>query len=209
VTDWNFADVWETVADTVPDAPALVHGERRLTWAELEARANGVARVLLELGVAHQDKVAHYLYNGPEYLESTFGILKAGLVPVNTNYRYTDDELVYLWDNADAVAVIFHGTFTERITGVRPRVRNIRSWLWVDDGSGDCPDWATPYEAALTGWRPRGRARATTSTCSTRAAPRACPRASCGARTTSSAGSTAATSCGCPRAAASRASARP
>ncbi|HUY22195.1 MAG TPA: acyl-CoA synthetase [Acidimicrobiales bacterium] len=150
MTDWNFADVWETVADTVPDAPAFIHGERRLTWGETEGRANGVARALLESGVAHQDKVAHYLYNGPEYLESTFGILKAGLVPVNTNYRYTDDELVYLWDNADAVAVIFHGAFVERITGIRSRVPTVRSWLWVDDGSGECPSWATPYEAAAT-----------------------------------------------------------
>jgi len=150
VTDWNFADVWETVADTVPDAPALVHGERRLSWAETDARADGVARALLELGVAHQDKVAHYLYNGPEYLESTFGILKAGLVPVNTNYRYTDDELLYLWDNADAVAVIFHGAFTDRITGIRDRLPRVRSWLWVDDGSGDCPAWATPYETVAS-----------------------------------------------------------
>jgi len=96
--------------------------------------------------VVHQDKVAHYLYNGPEYLESTFGILKAGIVPVNTNYRYTDDELVYLWDNADAVAVIFHGTFAPRIEGLRGRVPRVRTWLWVDDGTGPCPSWATAYE---------------------------------------------------------------
>jgi len=148
VTDWNFADVWETVADTVPGAPALVHGERRLDWTDVERRANGVARWLLDLGAGHQDKVAHYLYNGTEYLESTFGILKAGLVPVNTNYRYADDELVYLWDNADAIAVVFHGTFAERIAGLRSRVTRVRAWLWVDDGSGPCPSWATAYEQA-------------------------------------------------------------
>ena len=150
MTDWNFADVWEAVADTVPDAPAAIHGERRLSWGETERRANGVARFLLDLGLRHQDKVAHYLYNGPEYMESTFAILKAGLVPVNTNYRYTDDELVYLWDNADAVVVIFHGTFTERIDGLRGRVPLVRAWLWVDDGNGACPPWATPYEGAVT-----------------------------------------------------------
>jgi fatty-acyl-CoA synthase len=147
VTDWNFADVWETVADTVPQGLAAIHGERRVTWEDTERRANGIAGFLLGLGVAHQDKVAHYLYNGPEYMESTFGILKAGLVPVNTNYRYTDDELVYLWDNADAVAVIFHGTFVDRIEGLRQRVPGVRTWLWVDDDSGPCPGWATPYEA--------------------------------------------------------------
>jgi acyl-CoA synthetase (AMP-forming)/AMP-acid ligase II len=148
MTDWNFADVWETVADAVPDAPALVHGERRLSWADVERRANGVAAALLDAGGHHQDKVAHYLYNCPEYLESTFAIVKVGLVPVNTNYRYTEDELVYLWDNADAVAVIFHGTFAERIEGLRVRVPRVRQWLWVDDATGPCPSWATAYDTA-------------------------------------------------------------
>ncbi|MHB8330172.1 MAG: AMP-binding protein, partial [Acidimicrobiales bacterium] len=149
MTDWNFADVWETVADTVPDAPAFVHGDRRTSWADLERRANGVARTLLEHGVKGQDKVAQYLYNGPEYLESVFAAMKVGLVPVNTNYRYTEDELVYLWDNADAVAVVFHGAFADRIEGLLDRVPRIKTWLWVGDGEGDdCPPWAIPYEQA-------------------------------------------------------------
>ncbi|MHB8681991.1 MAG: acyl-CoA synthetase [Acidimicrobiales bacterium] len=146
MTDWNYADVWETVADLLPSAPALVHGSRRVTWAQLEQRANGIARTLLDAGVERQDKVAQYLYNCPEYLESVFATLKAGLVPVNTNFRYTADELVYLWDNADAVAVVFHGSFTERIESLRERVPRVRTWLWVDDGSGPCPPWATAYE---------------------------------------------------------------
>jgi len=150
VTDWNFADVWETVADTIPHAPALIHGERTVTWAAFDHRANALAQALLGFGVKQQDKVAHYLYNGTEYLESTYAMFKIGLVPVNTNYRYTDDELVYLWENADAVAVIFHGTFVERIEGLRSRVPGVQTWLWVDDQSGPCPDWATPYEALAT-----------------------------------------------------------
>ena len=89
---WNIAEVWEAVADVQPDAPAQVHRDRRLTWKEFDRRADGVAAAFLELGVERQDKVAQYLYNGPEYLESLYGAWKAGLVPVNTNYRYTDDE---------------------------------------------------------------------------------------------------------------------
>jgi 3-oxocholest-4-en-26-oate---CoA ligase len=148
---WNFADVWETVAGLLPDATAQVQGDRRLTWAELDRRANGVARALLESGAVHQDKVAQYLYNCPEYLESMYGAFKAGLVPVNTNYRYADEELLYLWDNADTVAVVFHGTFSERIEGLRDRLPKVRLWLWVDDGAGECPPWATPYEQAAGG----------------------------------------------------------
>ncbi len=146
MTDWNFADVWETVADALPQAPCQVQGPRVVTWATFDRRADGVARWLLELGVARQDKVAQYLHNCPEYLESLFATFKAGLVPVNTNYRYADEELIYLWTNADAVAVVFHGTFAERIDGLRASLPNVRGWLWVDDGAGECPPWATPYE---------------------------------------------------------------
>jgi len=149
---WNFAEVWEVVAQQVPDAPAQVQGDRRITWAEMDRRANGIARALLDAGVAEQDKVAQYLYNCPEYLESMFATFKAGLAPINTNYRYLDDELAYLWDNGDVVAVVFHGSFTERVENVRSRVPRVKVWLWVDDGSGPCPEWATPYEdAALSG----------------------------------------------------------
>src|SRR4051812_38344449 len=110
-TGWNFADLWEHHADRFPDAVAQIAGDRTFTWSEFDRRADGIAATFLAAGVVHQDKVAHYLYNGPEYLESMFGLYKAALVPVNTNYRYTDDEIVYLWENADAVGVIFHGAF--------------------------------------------------------------------------------------------------
>jgi acyl-CoA synthetase (AMP-forming)/AMP-acid ligase II len=145
---WNFADVWEVIAEQIPDAPALVHGDRHITWSEFDRRANGVAAALLDGGAVEQDKVAQYLYNAPAYIESMFASFKAGLVPINTNYRYQDDELVYLWDNADCVAVVFHGAFTDTIERIRDRVPRIATWLWVDDGDGLCPEWATPYEEA-------------------------------------------------------------
>ena len=146
MTDWNYADVWEIVADVQPDAVAITQGGRNLTWDEFDHGADGVAQFLLDLGVAQQDKVAVYLYNSPEYIQATYAAMKVGLVPVNTNYRYGDDELSYLWDNADAVGVVFHGVFTDRIERILDRVPGIKGWLWVDDGSGPCPDWATPYE---------------------------------------------------------------
>ena len=149
MTGWNFADVWEIVAGALPDAPAQVQGDRRTTWSEFDRRADGLARFLLDAGVVEQDKVAQYLYNCPEYLESVYATFKAGLVPINTNYRYTDAELVYLWDNADAVAVVFHGVFTPTIERIRDQLPRIVTWLWVDDGSGPCPEWAVPYEDAV------------------------------------------------------------
>ena len=148
LSNWNYADVWETVADVQPESIAVTQGDRNITWREFDRGADGIAQFLLDLGTVQQDKVAIYLYNSPEYLQTTFAAVKIGLVPVNTNYRYGDDELSYLWENADAVAVVFHGAFTERIEGILDRVPGVRGWLWVDDGSGPCPDWATPYEDA-------------------------------------------------------------
>jgi 3-oxocholest-4-en-26-oate---CoA ligase len=148
LSNWNYADVWETVADVQPDRIAVTQGERNVAWREFDRGADGIAQFLLDLGAVQQDKVAIYLYNAPEYLQTTFAAVKVGLVPVNTNYRYGDDELSYLWANADAVAVVFHGAFTDRIEGILDRVPGVRGWLWVDDGSGPCPDWATPYEDA-------------------------------------------------------------
>ena len=155
----------------------------------LDHRADDLARWLLGAGVERQDALAIYLYNCSEYLEITFACFKIGLVPINTNYRYADDELLYLWDNADTTVVVFHGAFVERIERVRHRVPRVRAWLWVDDGTASCPPWAVPYlEAAETTGGPSGdsaarervRARGgvdpTTSTCSTPGAPPACPR---------------------------------
>ncbi len=147
---WNFADVWETVAETIPEAPALIHGDLVRNWADFDARADGVAAALLDAGVDEGTSVAQYLYNGPAYLEAVFAAFKLGLAPVNTNYRYVEDELVYLWDNADTSAVVFHGSFAERIEHLRDRVPGVKVWLWVDDGAGPCPDWAVDFESAAS-----------------------------------------------------------
>jgi acyl-CoA synthetase (AMP-forming)/AMP-acid ligase II len=154
---WNLADVFERIADQIPGELAQQQGDRHSTWSEFDRRADGIAAALLAAGLVEQDKVAQYLYNGPEYLESLYGSFKAGMATVNTNYRYAADELVYLWDNADVIAVVFHGTFTPNIEEIRTRVPRVRLWLWVDDGSGPCPDWASSYEAAATSAQGRVR----------------------------------------------------
>lgn len=147
---WNLAEIWEHNADRFPGAIAQIHGDDSSTWQQFDRRADGIAAALLQAGAVHQDKVAHYLYNCPAYLESMFGMFKAGLVPVNTNYRYTDDELGYLWTNADAVAVLFHGTFTARCAAMHSRVPAVHTWIWVNDGTDACPDWAIDYEVAAS-----------------------------------------------------------
>ena len=148
---WNFADVFSVVAEEIPDSVALIHGTRRLTWRELDRRAAILARYLAANGLQRQDKVAQYLHNTPEYLESIIACFKGSFVPLNTNFRYGPDELTYLWQNGDVACVLFHGTYAPTIEKLLHRVPRIRMWLWVDDGSGPCPTWARPYENAATG----------------------------------------------------------
>ena len=156
MSNWNYADVWETVADTQPEAPALVQGARTVHWQVFDHRADNVARWLLDGGAVRQSSVALYLTNCPEYLEASFAAYKVSLIPVNTNYRYADDELAYLWENADAGAVVFHGAFTPMVERIRDRVPGVWGWLWVDDGTEPCPPWAVDYESVAAGaWQGR------------------------------------------------------
>ena len=149
MSGWNYADIWETIAAAVPDRPAQVHGERSLTWQAFDRRANGLARTLLDAGLSHQAKVAAYLYNAPEYLETYFAAFKAGLVPVNTNYRYVADELIYLFDNADAEAVVFHTAFTPMVEQIRARLPRVKAWIAVAQPGWPTPDFTIDYETAV------------------------------------------------------------
>ncbi|MGO9195932.1 MAG: AMP-binding protein [Acidimicrobiales bacterium] len=154
MTNWNFADAWEVAAEVRGDVRALAHDKDDRSWAEFDRRAAGVARTLLGAGLGHQAKVVQYLYNSNEYLESVFAAEKVSMIPVNTNYRYADDELVHVWDNADAEAVMFHGSFTEIVDRVRSRVPNVKLWIHADDGSERCPEWAMPYDDAANALEP-------------------------------------------------------
>ena len=116
---FNIADLFEIVADTVPEREALVCGEARLTYAELEQRANRLAHFLAAQGIGAGDKVGLYLYNCNEYLEGMLACFKVRAVPVNVNYRYVEEELRYLFDNADMAGCIHHREFAPRIAAVR------------------------------------------------------------------------------------------
>jgi 3-oxocholest-4-en-26-oate---CoA ligase len=143
--EMHMATVWEAVADAVPDATALVHGDTRRTWAEYDRRAAGLAGALTDAGLGPDSKVGLYLYNSNEYLESQHGAFKLRGVPVNVNYRYLDDELSYLLDNADAEALFFHTSLADRVDRVRERLPKLKVLVEVDD-DGTHLDGAARYE---------------------------------------------------------------
>ena len=154
----HHATVFEAVADAIPDAPALAQGERVLTWQEMDSRAARLAAALTSAGLTTQSTVAIDLYNCNEWMESYFATLKARLVPVGINYRYLDDELVYLFENCDAEAVIFHASLGERVVRVARRLPKIKALIQVDDvGGAETPPGVLDYEQIATTHDPAPR----------------------------------------------------
>jgi len=146
---WTIADIWEAIAAAQPEAPALVQGGRSIGWGEFDARADALAAHFIASGMARQAKVAAYLYNGPEYLETYFAAFKGGYAPVNTNYRYGPEEIVYLFDNADAEAVVFHAGFTDLLEQIRHRLPKVKAWIAVAEPGHPAPAWAADYDAVV------------------------------------------------------------
>ncbi|GGY33734.1 acyl-CoA synthetase [Streptomyces djakartensis] len=147
--EYNLADLFESVVDVAADREALVHAdhpgtgaERRLTYAQLDAAANRVGHHLLDSGIRPGEHLGLHLYNGVEYLQTVLGCLKARIVPVNVNYRYVEEELVYLYRDADLVALVFDAEFTDRVAAARPRAGKLRHLIRVGapaPGAADVP----------------------------------------------------------------------
>ncbi|MGV9498011.1 acyl-CoA synthetase [Streptomyces sp. NPDC003642] len=136
--EYNLADLFESVVDVVPGREALVHvdhpgtgTERRLTYAELDAAANRVGHHLLDSGIRPGEHLGLHLYNCVEYLQTVLGCLKARIVPVNVNYRYVEEELAYLYRDADLVALVFDAEFTDLVAAARPRAEKLRHLIRV------------------------------------------------------------------------------
>jgi fatty-acyl-CoA synthase len=148
---FNLADLFEVVADACPDRLALVAGDVRLTYAELDRRANRLAHHLLANGVTAGDHVGVYAWNRAEWIESMLAAYKARAVPININYRYVEDELRYMFDNADIVALVFERSFAPRVGAVLPDAPLLAHLIVIDDGSDESASTigAVPYEAAL------------------------------------------------------------
>ena len=151
MSGWNYAELWKGIAKADPSRPAQIFGDTVYSWGEFHSRSNALSADMIASGMQHHAKVAHYLYNSPQYLEATFASWLAGFVPVNTNYRYGPEEILYLFDNSDAEAVVFHAAFVDLIEQVRDRLPKVKRWYMVQDESNNAlPSWAVDYESVVS-----------------------------------------------------------
>ncbi|MFJ7330679.1 acyl-CoA synthetase [Streptomyces cyaneofuscatus] len=162
--EYNLADLFESVVDVVPDREALLYvdqpgtgAERRLTYAGLDAAANRIAHHLIGAGLRPGEHLGLHLYNGIEYLQTVLGALKARLVPVNVNYRYVEEELVYLYRDADLAALVFDGEFDERVAAASAQAPALRHLVRVGSAAAPPGLAAVPFtEAEASGSPSRG-----------------------------------------------------
>ena len=132
---WSYGDILEAVEKITPeDQPALIHGDRVTNWGSFTRRTNNLARNLLASGVEPGEKIAFYMRNCPEYSEGIAAGFKAGLTHVNVNYRYIEQELIYLLDNSDATVVIYNSEFQHYVDEIKNQLPGVKLWLVVDDG---------------------------------------------------------------------------
>ena len=153
----HLATLWESIADAIGDAPALMHGKDRRTWREFENRAARFAAALRSAGVGPGSKVAIDLFNSNEYLEVTFAALKIRAVPCNVNNRYLDDELYQLLADSDAEVLVFHSSLGDRVLRVGRRLPKLKVLIQVDDNASGVQDGVVGYEDAIGMSEPAAR----------------------------------------------------
>ncbi|MGI8334911.1 acyl-CoA synthetase [Actinomadura scrupuli] len=146
---FNLADLFEIVADAVPDRPALVAGSTRSTYRELDERSNRVAHHLARAGIGPGDRVALLSHNRAEWLEAQIGAFKLRAVPVNVNYRYTAGELAHVIADSGSAALVGERSLIARLGPARSELTGLRHVVVLEDGSGEETPGAVPYEAAL------------------------------------------------------------
>jgi 3-oxocholest-4-en-26-oate---CoA ligase len=151
----SFATVLETVADVRADRIVITNGDRERTWRQLDERAARLAGYLASQGIGTGDRVAIALYNGIEYIESVFAILKLRAIPVNVNYRYQAAEMRHLFDDAGVAAAIFDESLAPRVSQARQGAASLRTLVEVGGSGGGA---AAGYDVVTTGTAPLPRA---------------------------------------------------
>jgi len=153
----DFASVWETISDIIPDNDALICGEEVVSWKEYDLRSSKIATALSEAGLSSNSKAGLYLNNSNEYLICQNAIFKVGGCPINVNYRYVEEELIYLLENSDSEAVFYHACYGERIKRISNSLPNIKVWIEISDGTKSQFNDCLHYENLIAEMNPMDR----------------------------------------------------
>ena len=148
----NFADLFEHAADAFGERTAVTCGDRQVTYAELDERVNRLAHHLAGLGAGPGDHVGLYARNSIEAVETLLAACKLRAAAININYRYTGNELRYVCDDADLVALVHDQEFAPQVAEALAAVPGLRGTVVIDGSSDTGRDGS--YAAALAAASP-------------------------------------------------------
>ena len=148
--EFNAAAILVGVVQGIPDREAVVLGETRLTYKELDARANKAAHALKKLNISQGSHIGTYAFNFIGWLEIMLGAYKLCAIPSNSNYRYVEEELKYLMNNADIEAIFFHQQFSDKLNNIADALPLLKTYVSINDGSDAKSDLVcVDYEALI------------------------------------------------------------
>ncbi|HKZ50504.1 MAG TPA: AMP-binding protein, partial [Dehalococcoidia bacterium] len=145
----NIGDGLTLNATNHPKKTAVVYQGRRMSYGELNRRANQFANAVAAMGLGKGDKVAILLYNCPEYLEVIFGLAKLGIVVVPLNFRLAPPELEYNLNNSDSRLLITEAECLGQLLPILPNLERIRRGQCILVG-GPGPQGMPGYEDVLS-----------------------------------------------------------
>jgi acyl-CoA synthetase (AMP-forming)/AMP-acid ligase II len=134
-------------ARVYPEQIAIVHGRKRLTYAQFNARCNRLANALRRVGIGPGKNVALLMYNCPEMLESMYACFKAGCGAVPINFRLHPEEFAFIIDHSEAEAVVLTEEFNNSVLDMRGRFPRAKYLITVSSATGELLD----YEAIIYG----------------------------------------------------------
>ena len=145
----NFASLWENIADLIPKETAIICGDQKKTWTEYDVVSAKLATGLSQAGLETYSKAGLYLHNSNEYLEAQYSIFKIGGIPINVNYRYKSEELLYLLENSDCEALFYQACYGDQINKIKNSLPGIKLWIEVEDGSESVVDECVLYSSLI------------------------------------------------------------
>ncbi len=150
---YSLGDLLDGVATVVdPAKPALMHGDRVISWKDFDQRSNNLAQAMLDRGIVAGDKAAVYMRNCPEYSEAFAAAFKSRTVHHNVNFRYVEEELIYIFDNSDAAVVFYSSEFAPQMAAIKPQLEKVKLYIEVTpEGCDPILAGALSHEVLATG----------------------------------------------------------
>lgn len=129
----DFGEFYRCILSSFSRYPAIIHGDRVITYGELDQRTNQVARALMELGVGRDENVGIAEYNTPAFLETVAGAWKITCRAVTLNFRFKEWELKHVIEDAGMTTVVFNQDLAERMANLRPHLPGVRNYVIIGD----------------------------------------------------------------------------